>query len=150
MVPAPTGLPTIVMSMPRAAFCSIIPATSPRLGGIGNRFSSSGGVTWPCTSMIMTFPSSSRRTENLAAVAPHGRDHVAEVGEGGRVELRHLQAFGRCAGVEEPAGAATGRAGPQPARDGRLHFVRVRKPARGEHRGPGARGVQHAADLDAD
>src|SRR5262245_55255834 len=123
MVPAPTGLPTIVRSIPRAAFRSIIPSISARLGGIGKRRKSSGEVTCPWTSMVIRLTpgySGAGRSEHLAAVGLDRRDDVTEVREVRWVELRHLEPVGRLAGVEEPAIEAAGRAEHEPARSWRL------------------------------
>src|SRR3954452_20630047 len=53
IVPAPTGVPMHVRSMPSSDFWSSMPSMSPRLGGMGYFFSSAGEVTWPWMSMIM-------------------------------------------------------------------------------------------------
>src|SRR5829696_2932047 len=71
MAPAPTGLPMTDRSIPAASLRSIIPSTSSRLGGIGNRAPASGGLRWAWTSTITAGPvPSPARDPATAGVRP--------------------------------------------------------------------------------
>src|SRR5437660_5503285 len=149
MVPAPTGLPTIVRVMPSSALRSIIPSMSARLAGIGNFLNSSGEVTCPCTSMVIESRSVAGRAEHLPAILLDGSDHRTEVGEAGGVERGNLQPLGGNTGLDEPVLVTRRCAENQEARGVRLDLVRVRDVARQENRAAG-RDVEHlAAHLDA-